>query len=84
MKILGSVTPVGITADVAASFKLNGDDSFFAIPNEILEKHGVKSFDIIESTDNELILVAQSAKAELTKNKPTRLKEVVSNARLFL
>jgi len=78
MKILGSVTPVRINADVAKSLKLKEGISFVAIPNEVLDRFGAKGFDVIDS-DNELMLVAQSAKAELTtKNKPTRLKEIVS------
>ncbi len=79
MKILGSVTPIGITPAAAAALKIKEGTSFFHIPSEILEKYKAKKFDIIDS-DSELMLVAQSAKAEPTndKNKTTSLKELVS------
>ena len=77
MKILGSVTVVGIAAAVAASLKLQDNCKFFAIPNEVLDRFNAKGFDIIDS-DSKLILVAQSAKAELTKNKPTVSKRILS------
>ena len=79
MKILGSVTAVSITPTVANLLKIKDENSFIAIPNAVLDKFNSKKFDIIDS-DSELMLVAQSAKAELTndKNKTTSLKELVS------
>ena len=79
MKILGSVESIRINPVAAAALKINEDVSFFAIPNSVLDKFNAKKFDIINS-NNELMLVAQPAKAELTndKNKPTVSKRILS------
>jgi len=77
-KILGSTTCTDINPTVAKSLKLKEGFSFFAIPNEVLDKFNVKGFDIIDS-DNDLMLVAQPQKPEPTnENTPTLSKEVAS------
>jgi len=77
-KIIASITPVNITTDAVKTLKLKEGISFFAIPNEILDKFNVKKFDVINS-DNELMLVAQTAKPELTsESNKIPSKEIVS------
>ena len=79
MKILGSSKTFEIDDKIKSILRIKDNYSFFAIPNEILEKFKVKGFDIIDS-DNELMLVARKVEQTNDENKPTDLKEVVSTA----
>ncbi len=81
-RIIATVGAYAIDEETKNLLKIKGDFSFIALPNEILEKHKVSAFDIIEDK-NEIKLVAQTKEVEQTSesNKPASLKEVLSNVK---
>lgn len=78
-RIIATVGAYAIDEETKNLLKIKGDFSFIALPNEILEKHKISAFDIIED-EKEIKLVAQTKEVEQTSesNKPSPTKmEVV-------
>lgn len=67
MKI-GSVAVVSTNAAVAALLKIKDHSAFIALPNELLEKHGVKSFDVIEDKNKIMLIAAATNEINRTTN----------------
>ena len=69
-RIIATVAAYAIDEETKNLLKIKGDFSFIALPNEILEKHKVSAFDIIEDK-NEIKLVAHGTEQTSESNKPT-------------
>ena len=79
-RVIATVAVQVIDEETKNLLKIKGDFSLIALPNELLEKHKISAFDIIED-EIEIKLVAQTKEAEQAsesnKPSPTKMEVVV-------
>ncbi len=69
-RVIATVAVHTIDNETKNLLKIKGDFSLIALPNELLEKHKVKEFDIIDS-DNKIILVGPKVNRTGPTTNPT-------------
>ncbi len=81
MTDIGHTKLYPIPESVKSILKIHGDFSFFAIPTDLLNKYGIESFEIIKDSDKIMLVAQKGAEQANESNKPTSLKEVLSNVK---
>jgi len=63
-KIIGTVKPFEIPAELKYKLKLNTNYTLFALPSDILDKYAIEYFQIIKNSDNKIMLVSPEPGSE--------------------